>query len=499
MDALLALLPILLVLFLMVVLRWSSPLAGAAGWVCGLVVAFLAFGLNGQVLWVSQVKGLLLTLNVVFTLWPGIFIYHLVDQLGGIRAISAALEGMVHERGWLLVLQAWMLSAIIESLAGFGLPIAMVAPLMIQLGVAPILAVAAAAVGHAWASSTGGMALSLRLLSDITHYPGGDLFPPSALLLGVSIVLSGLAVALLLKEQKHWWRVLIAGGIAAGVHALAGVVGLTTVSALVASVAGFMAGTLLNHSQLEERMEAEDRPALKAGLIAYGILVVMILVVALVPPISRLTGQFAWTLYFPSVSTRAGFSTPAEGGYLFHFLSHPGTLILVSVALALLVFRLDRAIPRPDLKLTLKRTVRSGLPASVGTLFMIGLSTTMEHTGMTSTLATSLSSLAGGVYPLFAPLIGVLGSFATGSNVSSNVLFGVLQEKVAVLVGASPVAILAAQTTGGSLGSSIAPAKLALGTSTSDARGQEGEVLRITLPISMAIAILVGLVTLLIS
>jgi len=64
-----------------------------------------------------------------------------------------------------------------------------------------------------------------------------------------------------------------------------------------------------------------------------------------------------------------------------------------------------------------------------------------------------------------------VGSFATGSNVSSNVLFGVLQEKVALLVGASPVVVLAAQTTGGSLGSSIAPAKLALGTSTSSARG----------------------------
>jgi len=64
-----------------------------------------------------------------------------------------------------------------------------------------------------------------------------------------------------------------------------------------------------------------------------------------------------------------------------------------------------------------------------------------------------------------------VGSFATGSNVSSNVLFGVLQEKVALLVGASPVVVLAAQTTGGSLGSSIAPAKLALGTSTSSGQG----------------------------
>jgi len=66
-------------------------------------------------------------------------------------------------------------------------------------------------------------------------------------------------------------------------------------------------------------------------------------------------------------------------------------------------------------------------------------------------------------------------------------------------VGANPLTVLGAQTTGGSLGSSIAPAKLAIGTSTSSAKGHEGEVLRRTLPISLVIALLIGLVTLLIS
>jgi L-lactate permease len=191
--------------------------------------------------------------------------------------------------------------------------------------------------------------------------------------------------------------------------------------------------------------------------------------------------------------------TPAESGYVFHVFSHPGTLTLFTIALTLLIYRLRPAIPRVDVGKALQSTARSGIRASLGTLFMVGLSTTMEHTGMTQTLATTLGVLVNGSYPLFSPLIGVIGSFATGSNVSSNVLFGLLQDKVAVLVGAAPAMVLAAQTTGGALGSSVAPAKLALGTSTSEARGHEGEVLRNTLPYAVAIAVIIGIVTLVIS
>ncbi|MPM51659.1 Glycolate permease GlcA [bioreactor metagenome] len=88
----------------------------------------------------------------------------------------------------------------------------------------------------------------------------------------------------------------------------------------------------------------------------------------------------------------------------------------------------------------------------------------------------------------------MLGSFATGSNVNSNVLFGTLQKTVAILVGASPLVMMGAQTTGGSLGSMIAPAKLAVGVSTTpELKNREGEVLRKTLPISLIIAILIGI------
>jgi lactate permease len=499
----------------MLVFRWSSSLAGLAGWCCEMLVALLAFGLNWQVFWVSQAKGLLLTFNVLLVLWPAIFLYNIVDQIGGIRAIAQALEGMVHEKGWLLILQAWMLSAIIESVAGFGLPIAMIAPLLMALGVSPVLAVATASVGHTWASSTGGMALSLRTLAGITHYSTEALYPDSAILLGLSLILTGLAVAFLLGEKRQWWRVLIVGIVAAATHYLLGVWGLISISALLAAVVGFAVGAWLTPRwgltpgwglAPDRRLSSNPRsphtgqprnPALWAGLIAYGILVAIMLVVSLLPSLNQALSTVTWTLQFPIVTSARGIVTPAESGYLFHIFTHPGTLILITVAVTLLIYRFIPNIPHLDLKSSLVSTIHSGLPASLGTLFMIGLAIAMEHTGMTLALANGLGAVVGSIYPLFAPLIGVVGSVATGSNLNSNVLFGILQKEVAVLVGASPVVILAAQTTGASLGSMIAPAKLAVGTSTSSVKGHEGEVLRYTLPICLAIALLIGVATLL--
>jgi lactate permease len=140
----------------------------------------------------------------------------------------------------------------------------------------------------------------------------------------------------------------------------------------------------------------------------------------------------------------------------------------------------------------MKLTATAAIPASLGTMFMIGLSSLMEHTGMTLMLAKGLSQFVGQAYPLFAPLVGMLGAFATGSNTNSNILFGVMQKGVAELLMITPITLLAAQTVGGALGSMIAPAKLAVGGTTSAEKGLDGHVLRITLPIGLVITLIIG-------
>jgi len=102
----------------------------------------------------------------------------------------------------------------------------------------------------------------------------------------------------------------------------------------------------------------------------------------------------------------------------------------------------------------------------------------MSHTGMTNLLARGISEgVSARVYPLVAPFVGALGAFMTGSNTNSNVVFGLLQKQTAELLGLSVTLILAAQTTGGSLGSVLAPAKVIVGCSTVGLSGKEGPVI----------------------
>jgi lactate permease len=498
MDALYAIIPILLVLITMTVFRKGSALAGLVGWLSGLAIAMIFFGLNWQVFWVSQAKGLLLTFNVLLILWPALLLYSLVDQVGGIRAIAGALQELVPDKGWLAILQAWILTALIESLAGFGMPIAIVSPMLMALGVPPVIAVAVAAIGHTWTVSLGGMALPFRTLSEIVQIPQASLFPASALLLGITAVIVGLAVMLLLNEKKHWWRVLVLGMVIAAVQYLAGRFGLISICAFLAAITGIVVGVLLCPHPPGWKATRTITPALRGGLFAYGLLIVIIFLVSVIKPVNQFLSSFTWTLNFPQVVSNTGLTTAAGHGYLLHYLLHSGTMILLAIAMSLVVFRFIPGLKLPDVKLAVKSAFRGALPASLGTLFMIGLSTTMEHTGMTVALARGLSNLVGGVYPLFTPIVGMVGAFATGSNTNSNVLFGLLQKEMAGLIGVSPIVLLAAQTTGGALGSMIAPAKLAVGTSTNELKGREGEILRYTLPVGIVIALIIGLVTFLI-
>lgn len=493
MLALLALIPILVVLLLMLIFRLGSHFAALAGWAAAILVGVLAFGLTWQVFWVSQAKAFLLTLNVFYLLWTALFLYHLVDQSGGIRAIAQSLQRVIPDTGWLILVLAWMFTGLIENVAGFGLPITIGAPMLTALGVSPVIAVASTAIGHSWSVITSGMALAFRTLTDITGTDPAALFPPTAVLGSIAILLTGLSTAWVLKQLKHWRKVVLLALIVSVVHALSGLLGLITLGSFIASIIGILAGILLGKKPADWKPNMEKDKHLLGGVLTYGFLIAVIMVATLVKPVNTFLSQYTWSLAFPAVTTTLRHATPAGNGYLFRFLTHPGTFILLTSLFALFVFPRFKGYQIGKAGVAFTRTVKSGVPATLGTLFMICIATLMEHTGMTLRLAEGISQLAGSIYPLFAALVGITGTFITGSNTNSNVVLGIMQKEVAALLKLSPLVILAAQTVGGALGSMIAPAKLAVGTSTSAIKGSEGEILRITLPIGLGCIVIIGI------
>jgi lactate permease len=233
-------------------------------------------------------------------------------------------------------------------------------------------------------------------------------------------------------------------------------------------------------------------PSLLVSLLPYLGVVVLMAAIALVQPLRALLNPLVWQMSFPQVKTLTGFVTPAGSGQAFRFLVHPGTSLLLMACLAYALYRRLGLAATHGWRVAFQSTWRSAAPASVGIIAMVGLAMLMDHTGMTLLLARGMSAAMGRAYPLVSPLVGMLGAFATGSNNNSNVLFASLQKNAALLLGIDPRVMLAAQTTGGSLGSLLAPAKIIVGCSTVGLKGRDGDVLRRTVPYGLVIGLALG-------
>jgi lactate permease len=508
-------LPILVVIGVMVRLRWSGQRAGPLGWLVGLLVAVLAFGLTFDVFWVSQLKGLLLSVFVLAVLWPALLLYNVVNQAGGIQAITSALDHLIPDRGLLLVVTAWAFGGMLEGLAGFGLPIAIVAPILVGLDVSPIIAVAAVAVGHAWAVTFGDMGVIFQTLVGIVDVDAARLAAIAALMLGAACLACGLATAHLLHQDRHWRAVVALALLMGSVQYGLAVSGLTSLAALGAGLVGIVGGVAVGQVQGAGRVTehalarsvATSDPGsppvltspLLGTLLSYGALTVLLAAITLIHPLNSALKAMVWKMSFPQVATRDGFVTPAGTGQVLRPLVHPGTAILLIALVSYAIYRRTRLCQPGDFRRAAAATWRSAMPVSIGVVAMVGLSTLMDHAGMTVRLAKAASDAVGTAFPVVSPLVGMLGAFATGSNNNSNVLFAPLQQSIALFLAISPRLLLAAQTTGGSLGSMIAPAKIIVGCSTLGLRGRDGEVLRVTLPYGIVIGLGAGILALLLA
>jgi lactate permease len=216
-----------------------------------------------------------------------------------------------------------------------------------------------------------------------------------------------------------------------------------------------------------------------------------------VSPVRRALESVALAVHFPAVPTGLGW--PGEGGtvHLAPF-AHPGALLLYACGLTVLLYRV-RGKEVPDWGRVGRRVLRQGLPTSVAILLLVAVATVMASGGMTFLLARGLVAVVGPAFPLVSPLVGLLGTVVTGSNTNSNVLFGALQRDAARLLGMDPVLMAALQTSGGSLGSMVAPAKVVLATATVGLTGHEGQVMRLTVRYALAMTLSLGAVGLLLA
>jgi lactate permease len=521
---LLALLPLAVVLYLMIGRNWDGSKAGLAGWLTAVVISLLFFGANLPLLLVALGKSILLSLFVLYIIWMALLLYHTVNEAGVIAAIGREMPRLAHDRPAQALLLAWIFGGFLQGVTGFGVPAAVVAPLLVGLGFAANVAVVLALLGHAWAVTFGSLGSSFLALMAASGLPGEVLAGPSAVMLGIACLGCGLAVLWLAGGktavyQRGKFMLIIAAVMGTAQWGLA-VAGLWTVAALGSTLAGLLLAIVYFSRSQPATTDRWQR--LGQAFFPYILLMAIIM-----------TGQFVLgerlsilviDPFFPAVETSLGWQIAAGGGRSLDLFGHAGALLLYSSLLTFAWYRWRGTLNGERLtvdgkrltvngkrlteplstthyalrttpyngRLILQKTLRGSIKPTIAILSLVAMAVTMEHAGMTYLLALAISRTTGELFPLLSPFIGALGAFMTGSNTNSNVVFGQLQQQTALALQLSVPIILAGQTTGGALGGLFAPAKVIVGCSTVEG-ANDSHVLKLATAYGLGLTLIIGL------
>ena len=225
--------------------------------------------------------------------------------------------------------------------------------------------------------------------------------------------------------------------------------------------------------------EAASDMSLVQAFVPYFLLSALTLIVLLVKPVNEFLGQISFGLSFPETSTGYGHVNAAvESFSAFTPFTHASMFLFISAIIGLLYYKRHGWIGEGGVKRIFVKSISMTMPSGIAVIGLVIMSKIMDGTGQTVVLANGIARVMGKVYVILAPFVGLLGTFMTGSNMSSNILFGGFQMTTANLLGVDPSAILGAQSAGGAIGSAVSPSKIILGTTTASILGREGEVLK---------------------
>ncbi|HAK40484.1 MAG TPA: hypothetical protein DCM24_01620 [Synergistaceae bacterium] len=498
--SLLASLPIILLLFSLLVLKTTARKAGASAFLASAIIAVSFFGLGSTGLAISVGKGVALAIYVSLIITAAIYLYNIVNDLKAVDVISEHLVHHIQDPFVLFLLLAWLFSSFLQGIAGFGVPVAIVAPILLRLGYDPLMSVAAVLIGHCWSISFGSMGSSLFALSLVTSLAPRNL----ALWMGVydmaALVFTGAAVAWLYggwKSLRNGWRYILLGS--TGVSAFMFVVislDLTSLIGLISTIFGmvvFVGYYKFRNSSTPSQVPT-NKMSFAEAILPYALIVVASVGLQFVPyRISILSFNF------PAYETALGFSASAAKGFAaISLLRHPAPIILMCGGISLLYYRQRGLWDSKRFLPVVRATFDKCIPTFISLVFLVSTATIMMGSGMTERIAQGVASMTGSFYPLFAPFIGILGAFITGSNTNSNVIFGSFQKTIAETMQVNPVAMSGVQSIGGSVGCAVGPTQVLLGTSSVGLQGKESDVYKILVTKVLLLGLILGILNIVI-
>lgn len=517
-----AALPIVVLVVLMLKFQWGATKAAAVGLLITVFTGIAFYKADIMLIVCESGKGVWNALIIILIVWTAILLYQVGFEAGAFNVIRDGMRRLLPNELLLILAMGWIFGSFLQGITGFGVPVAVGAPLLIGIGVQPLWAVIISLLGQAWGNTFGTLAAAWDALAMASGLePGSEAYLLTALWTATFIyiwnVFTGFAICWFYGRwsaiKKGFLAVLILSAIQGGGELILTQVN-TTISCFIPSCISMIAILLLGKLKVYQeswRIEGSiimghvDRETgdevrmpdmtLMEAFIPYISLSVLTLVVLLVEPVNQFLSQVSFGFAFPETSTGYGYVNAATERFspLTPF-THASMLLLVSAFTGMLYYGKKGWIRKRQVKDVFSKSVSMTIPSAMAVICLVIMSKIMDGTGQTIVLASGITAVMGDIYVLLAPFVGLLGTFMTGSNMSSNILFGGFQTATAELLGVSAPALLGAQSAGGAIGSVISPSKIILGTTTANILGSEGKVMRKVLIITLPMTILIGLI-----
>lgn len=515
-----ALLPLIGLLVMLVALKWSGPVSGWLAMALATITATVFFKSSLTDVAIAFGKGLWEALFVLLVVITALILYQITKEAGAFEIIRRGIEEHSQNKLFLVLAFGWVFSSMLQGVAGFGAPIAIVAPLLVGIGVKPLMAVAIPLIGHAWANMLGSLAVSWLATSNLVEIANEPLtLFYISLLLWIVNLMSGLTIAFLFARWRGVKEALPIVLLISLIHG-GGQMALSQVNPTLSNfIPGILAlgvmFLLMRTDKYTKKSRVDDETtilvaqgkkassgapqmSLHKAFTPYYVLIVLSVVMLGIPAIQDTLSQFQFGLGFDRVETGYNFVVPSVESYSsISILTHPGTYLLIASIFGFFWFRSLGLYTEKSKRNILAGIRDNGVGAALSISGFLTMSQIMSGTGQTTVLALGIASLApAALYVALSNVIGVAGAFMTSSNTASNVIFSPLHASVTSSIQALSLPIvIAAQSAGGAIGNAIAPANVILGTSTIGNEDDNAGILKVSLIYTVLTSLLVALVS----
>jgi lactate permease len=509
-SAIFAVLPLITLFVLLGGLKWSAHWAALCSLAVAIVVALAVYTMPvGQALDSALLGAFFGLFPIMWIVWNAIWIYRMTEATGHFAVLRRSFGRISDDQRVQAVIIAFCFGALLEALAGFGTPVAITAVMLIALGFQPMKAAAVALVANTAPVAFGAIAIPIITLAEITGLPKEDL----GAMVGRQTPLLALFVPLILMGMvdgargiRQAWPAAVVGGVVFAVAQFACSnyisVELTDIVASLLATGGIVAllqfwqpsepvrgerfqrgpaiaGAAVADTGLEaetRRKDDDHRDTRGEILGAYSpyLIIIAIFALAQLGPIKTFLADVGTEFDWPGLNVVNADGDPLSAAtYKFNWASAAGTLLLVAGLLTMVVLRLS-----PGRALRVYAASLDQLKwATLTVAAVLSLAYVMNFSGQTITLGLWIAG-AGSILAFLSSIIGWLGVAVTGSDTSSNSLFGALQVSAAKEAGLDPTLLAAANSSGGVLGKMISPQNLAIGAAAVGLGGREGDLFR---------------------